>query len=82
MVYLQVHPCMAWLRKSSTLSLLAGDYYLPDGRKTTRITGTTKKREAQQIATKCEEAANRGQQGSLVEKRARKTIADIYAIAN
>jgi len=55
---------------------------LPDGRKTTRSTGTTKKRDALQIAMKFEEATNMGQQGTLVERRARKTIADIYLIAN
>ena len=56
---------------------------MPDGRKTTRSTGTTKKRDALQIAMKFEEATNMGQQGALVERGARKTIADIfYLIAN
>ncbi len=56
---------------------------MPDGRRTTRSTGTSKKKEALLIALKFEEAANMGQQGTLVERRARKTIADIfYLIAN
>jgi integrase len=55
---------------------------LPDGRRTNRSTGTTNKKEALLIALKFEEAANMGQQGTLVERRARKTIADIYAISN
>ena len=73
---------MAWLRKVQHSPYWQAIIYLPDGRKTTRSTGTTNKKEALQIAMKFEEAANMGQQGTLVERRARKTIADIYAIAN
>ena len=73
---------MAWLRKVQHSPYWQAIINLPDGRKTTRSTGTTKKRDALQIAMKFEEATNMGQQGTLVERRARKTIADIYAIAN
>ena len=73
---------MAWLRRHPHSPYWQAIINLPDGRKTTRSTGTTKKRDALQIALKFEEAANMGQLGTLVERRARKTIADIYAIAN
>ncbi|SVB76287.1 uncharacterized protein METZ01_LOCUS229141, partial [marine metagenome] len=73
---------MAWLRRHPHSPYWQAIINLPDGRKTTRSTGTTKKRDALQIALKFEEAANMGQQGTLVERRARKTIADIYLIAN
>ena len=73
---------MATLRKIPKSPYWQAIIYLPDGRKTTRSTGTTNKREALQIALKFEEAANMGQKGTLVERRARKTIADIFSIAN
>ena len=73
---------MAWLRRHPRSPYWQAIINLPDGRKTTRSTGTTKKRDALQIAMKFEEATNMGQQGTLVERRARKTIADIYLIAN
>ena len=73
---------MAWLRKVQHSPYWQAIINLPDGRKTTRSTGTIKKKEALQIAIKFEEAANMGQQGTLVERRARKFIADIFAIAN
>jgi len=73
---------MAWLRRHPHSPYWQAIINLPDGRKTTRSTGTIKKKEALQIAIKFEEAANMGQQGTLVERRARKFIADIFAIAN
>ena len=73
---------MASLRKIPRSPYWQAIINLPDGRRTTRSTGTTNKKEALLIALKFEEAANMGQQGTLVERRARKTIADIYAIAN
>ena len=73
---------MASLRKIPKSPYWQAIIYLPDGRKTTRSTGTTNKREALQIALKFEEAASMGQKGTLVERRARKTIADIFSIAN
>ena len=73
---------MASLRRHPRSPYWQAIIYLPDGRKTNRSTGTTNKKDALQIALKFEEAANMGQQGTLVERRARKTIADIFAIAN
>ena len=73
---------MASLRKIPRSPYWQAIINLPDGRRTTRSTGTTKKKDALQIALKFEEAAHMGQLGTLVERRARKTIADIYAIAN
>lgn len=57
-------------------------FSLPDGRRTTRSTGTTDKREAQRIANHYEDVAREGQAKRLTESRARKTIADIFALAN
>jgi integrase len=57
-------------------------FSLPDGRRTTRSTGTSDKKEAQRIANRFEDAANQGKAKKLTESRARKTIADIFAIAN
>ena len=57
-------------------------FRLPDGRQTNRSTGTKDKREAQRIANSFEDAAKAGGEGRLTEHRARKTIADIFAIAN
>jgi len=57
-------------------------FSLSDGRRTTRSTGTTDKREAQRIANHFEDAANQGKAKKFTELRARKTIADIFALAN
>lgn len=57
-------------------------FSLPDGRRTTRSTGTSDKKEAQRIANHFEDAANQGKAKKLTESRARKTIADIFAMAN
>ena len=73
---------MAWLRKIPRSPYWHAIIHFSDSRKTTRSAGTTKKRETQRIADQFEEAYNIGQQDKLVEKRARKTIADIFAIAN
>ena len=73
---------MASLRRHPRSPYWQAIINLPDGRRTNRSTGTTNKKEALLIALKFEEAANMGQQGTLVERRARKTIADIFAISN
>src|SRR5262249_22039298 len=52
------------------------------GRRTQRSTGTTDKRCARKIADKFDDAARQARAGKLTESRARKTIADIYALAN
>jgi len=57
-------------------------FTLPDGRRTTRSTGTSEKKEAHRIANDFEDAANQGKAKTLTESRARKTIADIFALAN
>jgi integrase len=57
-------------------------FTLPDGRRTTRSTGTTDKKEAQRVANHFEDAAVKGKARTLTESRARKTIADIFALAN
>jgi len=55
---------------------------LPDGTRTQRSTGATDRRMAQRIANKFEDAAREAGAGRFTESRARKTIADIYAIAS
>jgi integrase len=57
-------------------------FTLPDGRRTTRSTGTSEKKEAQRIANHYEDVANEGRSKKLTESRARKTIADIFSMAN
>jgi integrase len=57
-------------------------FTLPDGRRTTRSTGTSDKKEAQRIANHYEDVSNQGKAKTLTESRARKTIADIFALAN
>jgi len=73
---------MAWLRKIPKSPYWQAIVYLPDGRKTTRSTGTTNKREAQQIAAQYEQSSQEGRSGLLTEKRVRKTLSDFYFIAN
>jgi len=57
-------------------------FTLSDGRRTTRSTGTSEKKEAQRIANHFEDVAKEGKVKKLTESRARKTIADIYALSN
>ena len=57
-------------------------FSLPDGRRTTRSTGTFDKKEAQRVANHFEDAANEGKAKKLTESRARKTIADIFYLSN
>ncbi len=57
-------------------------FYLPDGRRTHRSTGTTDKRKAVSICMKMSEASAKAKEGRLIESRARETIADIFAVAN
>ena len=73
---------MAWLRKIPRSPYWQAIIYLPDGRKTTKSTGTTKKRDAQQIATQFEEASLAAKKGQLTARRARKTVGQIYSIGN
>lgn len=57
-------------------------FYLPDGRRAQRSTGTSDKRKAMQIAMEYEKASRAGRAGLLTDKRAREVIASIYAVAN
>jgi integrase len=57
-------------------------FYLPDGRRTHRSTGTSDKRKAVSVCMKMADAAELAREGRLIESRARATIADIFAVAN
>ena len=57
-------------------------FYLPDGRRTHRSTGTTDKRKAVSICMKMADASSAAKEGRLIETRARETIADIFAVGN
>ena len=73
---------MASLRKHPRSPFYFACYTLADGRRTQRSTGTSDKRKALTIALKYEDAAREAGAGRFVESRARKVIADIYALAN
>lgn len=73
---------MASLRRLPNSPYWIACFSLPDGRRTQRSTGTTDKREAQRIANQFDDAARDARAGKLTEVRARKTIADIFALAN
>jgi len=64
------------------LSAYSTCFTLPDGRRTQRSTGATDRRKAQRIANEFEDAANEAASGRFIESRARRAIADIYALAN
>lgn len=55
---------------------------LPDGTRTNRSTGTTKRRDAERIAFEYEDASREAKNARFTETRARKTIANIFTIAN
>jgi integrase len=57
-------------------------FYLPDGRRTLRSTGTTDKRKARGICIEWERASLSAKEGRLTEARARDTISSIYHIAH
>ena len=57
-------------------------FYLPDGRRAQRSTGTGDKKKAMQIAIEYEKASQTGRAGLLTDKKAREVIASIYAVAN
>lgn len=57
-------------------------FYLPDGRRTMRSTGTTNRRKANTICAEYERAAREGREGRLTEARARDTITTIYQLAH
>jgi len=57
-------------------------FYLPDGRRAQRSTGTSDKKKALQIALEYDKASRIGRAGLLTDQKAREAIASIYAIAN
>lgn len=57
-------------------------FYLSDGRRTLRSTGTRNKKKAMGVCLEFAKAADLGREGRLTEARAREAIADIYALAN
>jgi integrase len=73
---------MASLRKKDRSPFWFACFTLSDGRRTQRSTGTNNKKKAQRIANKYEDAANEAAEGRFIESRARKTIAEIYALGN
>jgi integrase len=73
---------MASLRKKDRSPFYFACFTLPNGIRTQRSTGATDRRIAQRIANEFEDAAREASDGRFVESRARKTIADIFSIAN
>jgi integrase len=73
---------MASLRRVPRSPYWIACFTLPDGVRTNRSTGTADRRQAQRIANDFEDAADEAKAGRLTETRARKTIADIFAIGN
>jgi len=69
---------MASIRKHPKSPFWFACITLPDGRQTQRSTKLTDRKKAQQFAEKVEEAGR----GKLVEKQARKIIAEIYQMVN
>jgi integrase len=57
-------------------------FYLPDGRRAQRSTGTSDKKKAMQIAFEYEKASALGKEGRLTDQKAREVIASIYTVAN
>ncbi|NCC50976.1 MAG: hypothetical protein EOM20_07135 [Spartobacteria bacterium] len=57
-------------------------YYLPDGTRTQRTTGTSDRAEAMRIALKFEDASRLAREKRLTVKRTRKVITDLFEIAN
>jgi integrase len=76
------HHYVASVHRHPNSPYFSAFFYLPDGRRTSRSTGSSNRREAQRIADKFEDAAKEAKVGRLTETRARKAIADIFALAN
>ena len=57
-------------------------FYLPDGTRALRSTGTSEKRKATAICLKWDEASRVAREGRLTEARARDVLSDIFVIAN
>ena len=73
---------MASLRRIPRSPYWIACFTLPDGRRTQRSTGSSNRSKAQKVANELEDASREAREGRLTETRARKAIADIYAMAN
>ncbi len=73
---------MASIHRKSTSPFWHCAFYLPDGRRTLRSTGTADKRKAKTICHEYDQAAREGRAGRLTEARARDSITRIFEIAN
>jgi integrase len=73
---------MASIRKHPLSPFWHACFTLPDGTRTQRSTGTWNRHKAQRIALEFEQAAREASAGRFIESRARKTIADICALAS
>jgi integrase len=73
---------MASLRRKPRSPYWFACFQLPDGRRTQRSTGSSDKKIAQRIANEFEDAGKEAAKGRYIESRARKTIADIFALGN
>jgi integrase len=73
---------MASIWKHPKSPFYSACFRLPDGTRTKRSTGTTNRRKAQRIASEFEDAARAASEGRFIESRARRAIADIYALGN
>src|SRR5437870_5361900 len=73
---------MASIRKKERSPFWFACFTLPDGTRTQRSTGTTDRRKAERVANEYEDAARSASEGRFIESRARRTIANIFALAN
>ena len=73
---------MASLRRHPRSPFWIACFSLPDGRRTTRTTRKTDKREAMQVAIDYEKASMAANKKRLSDRYARRVIEDIYAIGN
>lgn len=72
---------MGSLHKSGKRKKWYAAYYLPDGRRAFRSTGTSDRKKATAVLAKLEEAAELGKERRLTMQAARNLIADIYQTA-
>ena len=73
---------MATLRKHPRSPYWLAVITLPDGRRTNRSTKCRDRKKAIRVAQQLEDTANAAREGRLVSVAARKTISDIYWLAN
>lgn len=73
---------MASIHKTPKSKFWQAAFYLPDGRRAQKSTGTTNRSKALQIAIEYDKASRLGRQGLLTDQKARSVIASIYTVAN